>query len=102
MNEYQPLDINRNPIGCLCPETSGIVEPGVDYTAEVPGVYRILFAQSTDPDGPLMILHIQLPDREKIIEFAGFVGTIEYIYLPAGAVLKLQGDDDFFYIVKTM
>lgn len=32
-----PLDLNLNPIGCLCPETSGTVEPGVDYTVEEPG-----------------------------------------------------------------
>lgn len=80
-----PLDLNLNPIGCLCPETGGTVEPGVDYTAEEPGVYRIL-----------------LPDRAKYIEFAGFVGTIEYIYLPKGAVLKRTNEEDFLYIVKMM
>lgn len=97
-----PLDSNLNPIGCLCPETSGTVEPGVDYTVEEPGVYRIFFAQSTHPDDPFIVLHIQLPNKDKVIEFAGLVGTIEYIYLPKGAVLKLQGEDDIFYIVKTM
>lgn len=102
MNEYQPLDINRNPIGCLCPETGGTVEPGVDYTAEEPGVYRILFAESGEPGDTLMVLRILLPDRAKYIDFAGFVGTIEYIYLPKGAVLKRTNEEDFLYIVKMM
>lgn len=97
-----PLDLNLNPIGCLCPETSGTVEPGVDYTVEEPGVYRILFAESGETGETLMVLRIHLPDREKYIEFAGFVGTIEYIYLPKGAVLKRTNEEDFLYIVKMM
>ena len=101
-NIQLPLDFNLSPRGCLCPETGGTVEPGVDHTAEEPGVYRILFAESGEPGETLMVLRILLPDRAKYIEFAGFVGTIEYIYLPKGAVLKRTNEEDFLYIVKMM
>ena len=65
-------------------------------------MYRILFVESGEPGETLMVLRILLPDRAKYIEFAGFVGTIEYIYLPKGAVLRRTNEEDFLYIVKMM
>ena len=81
MNEYQPLDINRNPIGVLQPGKQYYIEGSGD-SVELPeaGVYMLSFVQINYPDGT---------DSRVVVA----TGTIISFYFPAGTNVVSDTDD---------
>lgn len=94
MNEYQPLDINRNPIGVLQPGKQYYIEGSGD-SVELPeaGVYMLSFVDGT-------VVQINYPDgtNSRVIVATG---TIISFYFPAGTTISV-GDEDLQLNINKM
>lgn len=91
-NEYQPLDINQNPMGVLCPGSLYSLEDAVSLTLQDSGVYRVFFQSDTR-------IGISLPDGISTTIYA-MQGTIEYFYFPAGTEISNEVDSTSVYLTK--
>ena len=94
MNEYQPLDINRNPIGGLQPGKQYYIEGSGD-SVELPeaGVYMLSFVSGT-------VVQINYPDgTDSRVVVA--TGTIISFYFPAGTTVSV-GDEDLQLNINKM
>lgn len=94
MNEYQPLDINRNPIGVLQPGKQYYIEGSGD-SVELPeaGVYMLSFVRGT-------VVQINYPDgTDSRVVVA--TGTIISFYFPAGTTVSV-GDEDLQLNINKM
>ena len=94
MNEYQPLDINRNPIGVLQPGKQYYIEGSGD-SVELPeaGVYMLSFVSGT-------VVQINYPDgTDRRVVVA--TGTIISFYFPAGTTVSV-GDEDLQLNINKM
>ena len=93
MNEYQPLDINRNPIGVLQPGKQYYIEGSGD-SVELPeaGVYMLSVESGK-------VIQIDYPDgTDSRLVLA--TGTIISFYFPAGTTLVSDTDELSLNIIK--
>ena len=72
MNEYQPLDINRNPIGVL--------QPGGNITLDESENFEIT------ESGTNGIAELEFDMNGTISNVYSTVGTIEYFYISKGTI----------------
>lgn len=95
-NEYQPLDINQNPMGVLQPGKSYAVEDLSSIILPESGVYRFCIYSS----GPESAFKFSYPGDpiQSTVYFND--GTIEYFYLPAGTEVENLVDHTGALIVK--
>lgn len=91
-NEYQPLDINQHPMGCLCPGELYALDDVSSVTLPNAGVYRVYFQNNTR-------MGVSLPDGTSSTIYA-MQGTIEYFYLPAGTEVSNETDSTSIYLIK--
>ena len=71
MNEYQPLDLNRNPIGVLQPGGNITLNESENFEITESGIYRIFTESGTNGIAEL--------------EYST-VGTIECFYISKGTI----------------
>ena len=93
MNEYQPLDINRNPIGVLQPGKQYYIEGSGD-SVELPeaGVYML----SVESGKVILIDYPDGTDSRLVLA----TGTIISFYFPAGTTLVSDTDELSLNIIK--
>lgn len=94
MNEYQPLDINRNPIGVLQPGKQYYIEGSGD-SVELPeaGVYMLSVESGK-------VIQIDYPDG-TYSRLVLATGTIISFYFPAGTTISV-GDEDLQLNINKM
>lgn len=93
-NEYQPLDINQNPIGVLQPGTQYYIDgPGDELELPEAGVYMLSVQNGN-------VIQIDYPDgTDSRLFFA--TGTIISFYFPAGTKIS-AGDENLQLNVNKM
>ena len=94
MNEYQPLDINRNPIGVLQPGKQYYIEgSGDSVELHDAGVYLLSFVSGT----VVQIIYPDGTDSRVVVA----TGTIISFYYPAGTTVSV-GDEDLQLNINKM
>lgn len=86
MNESQPLDINRNPIGVLQPGGNITLDESENFEITESGIYRIFTESGTNG-----IAELEFDMNGTISNVYSTVGTIECFYISKGT---------FFYPVS--
>lgn len=81
MNEYQPLDLNRNPIGVLQPGGNITLDENENFDITKSGIYRIFTESGTNG-----IAELEFDMDGTISNVYSTVGTIEYFYISKGTI----------------
>lgn len=81
MNEYQPLDLNRNPIGVLQPGGNITLDESENFEITESGIYRIFTESGTNG-----IAELEFDMNGTISNVYSTVGTIEYFYISKGTI----------------
>ena len=81
MNEYQPLDLNRNPLGVVQPGGNISLNESENFEITESGIYRIFTESGTNG-----IAELEFDMNGTISNVYSTVGTIECFYISKGTI----------------